>query len=80
MAGPYEDGNEPSGATHFRVLVGYLAIIGVFQKQLCSMEIFINIKINYSSKLKLCTIESFFPVSDDANRATLCDHENPSLS
>jgi hypothetical protein len=32
------------------------------------MEIFIYIKINYSSKLKLCTTERSFPASD-ANRA-----------
>jgi len=44
------------------------------------MEIFIYIKINYNSKLKLCTIESSFPASADANRATLRDNENPSLS
>lgn len=61
VAGRYEHGNEPSGATHVRILLGYLAIIGVFQKRVCSMEIF-----NYSSNLKLCTIESPFPSSDDA--------------
>jgi len=33
------------------------------------MEIFIYTKINYSSKLKLCTTERSFPASDEANRA-----------
>lgn len=66
MAGPYEHGNEPSGATHVKVLQGYLAIIGVFQKRVRFTYIFIYIKINYSSKLRFCTIERPFPSSDDA--------------
>jgi hypothetical protein len=75
-----QHGNEPSGATQVTVLLGHPEITGVFQKRVGSVEIFIYIKINYSSKLKLCTIERSFPSSDDANRATLCDHKNPSLS
>jgi hypothetical protein len=60
VPGSYEHGNEPSGVTHVRVLLGYLAIIGVFQKRVCSMKIFIYNKIKYSSKLN--------PSSDDATR------------